>query len=46
MDICCPICKGNWSEVWMVGEGLKCGGFPGGYCYGEPEDVEAELLSS
>lgn len=38
--------RGNYSDVWMVGKELKCSGFPGGYCYGEPEDVEAELLSA
>lgn len=34
---------GGWHEVWLVGEGLKCGGFPGGWNYGEPEYLQEEI---
>lgn len=35
----------NFSEVWMTGKGLQTtGSFPGGYLYGEPADLEKELL--
>jgi hypothetical protein len=34
---------GRWNEVWMAGHGLRHSGFPGGWMYGEPEDIEKEL---
>lgn len=34
----------NWTDVWMVGKGLKDGGFPGGWNYSDPEEIETELL--
>lgn len=30
-------------EVWLVGNGLKCGGFPGGWNYGSAELITKEL---
>ena len=33
----------NYVEVWLVGKGLKCGGFPGGWCYGDPQAIANEL---
>ena len=34
---------GCWSCVWMVGNGLKHGSFPGGWIYNNPEDIEKEI---
>ena len=34
----------NYTDVWMTGTELKqCNGFPGGFCYGKPEEIEEEL---
>lgn len=37
---------GNWDEVFMAGKGLKNVGFPGGYMYGTPQEIEEELLKA
>ena len=34
---------GKFSQVWMVGDGLRCNGFPGGSSYSEPEEIASEL---
>lgn len=35
---------GNFSQVWMVGTGLRCDEFHRfGSCYSEPEEIAAEL---
>lgn len=40
------VIKGNcYDYVWMVGIGLKDGGFPGGSTYAEPKEIEDEILS-
>lgn len=34
-----------YTEVWLVGKGLKeSNGYPGGYFYGEPEQLRDELI--
>lgn len=38
--------QGHYHTVWLVGPGLKCGGFPGGWSYGEPEEIEMEVLKA
>ena len=35
--------RGGWNDVFMAGQGLKDGGFPGGWVYGDPEQIEKEL---
>lgn len=35
--------RNGWSDAWMVGTGLKDDGFPGGWCYSDPEEIEKEL---
>ena len=37
---------GNFAEVWLVGTGLKDGGFPGGWNYADPKDIEKALNSA
>lgn len=37
---------GNYDSVWMVGKGLRDGGFSGGYTYDEPELIEREILKA
>lgn len=36
----------RWFECWIVGTGLRDGGFPGGWSYGEPEEVEKVLTEA
>lgn len=37
--------RGNYSDVWMVGKELKSsGGFPGGWIYSEPKEIEDEIV--
>lgn len=39
--------RGNYSDCWMVGEGLKdLTGFPGGWVYETPMDIEKELIKA
>lgn len=33
----------NYVEVWLVGRGLKDGGFPGGWVYGDAKSIADEL---
>lgn len=33
----------RYTEVWIVGPGLKCAGFPGGWTYGTPEEITEEI---
>jgi len=37
--------RGAYKEVWMVGNGLKSGSFPGGWIYGNPNNIFEELQS-
>ncbi len=37
---------GNWHTVWMIGEGLKHGSFPGGHIYETPELMAAEIIKA
>ncbi|HEY4288245.1 MAG TPA: hypothetical protein VGN00_14170 [Puia sp.] len=36
--------RGGWSDVWMVGHGLRQGRFPGGWIYDDPEEIEKEII--
>lgn len=36
--------SGRYYTLFMVGHPLKCGGFPGGWVYDEPKQVEEEIL--
>ena len=36
--------RGNYKEVWMIGDGLKTSSFPGGWIYSSPEQIEMEIL--
>lgn len=36
--------SGDISDVFMAGEGLKNVGFPGGYNYESPKEIEIELV--
>jgi hypothetical protein len=38
--------NGRWSDVWMVGKGLKCAGFPGGWQYFTPQEIENEIIKA
>lgn len=39
--------RGGYSDVWMVGKGLKqANGFPGGWLYEEPEQIEAVIIKA
>lgn len=39
--------RGHYSDCWMVGDGLKSvSGFPGGYVYESPVDVEKEIIKA
>ena len=39
--------RGNYSDVWMVGDGLKSStGFPGGWVYESPIEIETEVIKS
>lgn len=29
----------NWEYAWGIGAGLKCGGFPGGWRYDDPQEL-------
>lgn len=39
--------RGHYSDVWMIGDGLKSvSGFPGGYVYESPMDLEKEVIKA
>lgn len=39
--------RGNYSDCWMVGNGLKSvSGFPGGYVYESPREIEMEVIKA
>lgn len=39
--------RGGYSDVWMVGKGLKqASGFPGGWLYEEPAQIEAVIIKA
>lgn len=36
--------RGGWQDVWMTGEGLKTGSFPGGWIYSDAEKLTEGIL--
>jgi hypothetical protein len=38
--------RGCYNDVWMVGNGLKSSGFPGGWNYSSPQEIEEEILKA